>query len=127
MSKPKSEVTHDKYFKDAHFLYEIFSILKDSNEQKKFIKDILTTTELRMLKRRWHIANLIAEGYDLRTVANLSGTSTQTVNTVKNKLEEGAGGLKVAIQRVHNLAKKEKKNFLKSKKRGGSKFVKSWF
>ncbi len=128
MGKPKTEIEERAYFKDIHFLYEIINSLRNVDELKIFLKDILTRSELRMLKRRWHIANLLAQGHDIRTAARKSKTSTQTVSKIKNTLDEGYGGLKLALERSFVKAKKEEKKFLNSKKtRGGSKFVKGWF
>ncbi len=127
MGKPREEVDHKDYFKDIHFLYEIFSSLKNTDEVKLFIKDLLTRSELRMLKRRWHVANLLNQRYDIRTVANMSKTSTATVNKIKRIIEEGNGGLSIAMKRAQEREIKDKKKFLKSKSRGGSKFVKNWF
>lgn len=128
MAKPKEEVKQDAYFKDIHFLYEIFNRFKNTPEIKIFLKDILTTSELRMLKRRWNIANLLVKGLDIRTVANRSKTSTQTVSKVKKALEEGYGGLRLALERALEDEKKSTKKYIKSKSPyGGSKFVKGWF
>lgn len=127
MSKPKYEVNQKEYFKDIHFLYEIINNLKNVEEIKPFLKDILTSSELRMLKRRWHIANLLFEGNDVRTVAMKSKTSTQTVSKIKKILEEGHGGLKQALEKSFEKQRKEKEVYIKSlKPRGGSKFVKGW-
>ncbi|HVF69784.1 MAG TPA: YerC/YecD family TrpR-related protein [Xanthomonadales bacterium] len=127
MGKPIEEVKDKEYYKDIHFLYEILGTLKSVEEVKLFIKDIHTRSELRMFKRRWHIANLLLEGHDIRTVADKAKTSTQTVSRIKKVLEEGYGGLKLAIERVNEKAKKEEEQFLKSKStKGGSKFVKGW-
>jgi uncharacterized protein YerC len=52
MSKPKEEIDSKNYIKDVHFLYEIFSALNDSADQKHFLKDILTASEIRMIKKR---------------------------------------------------------------------------
>lgn len=128
MSKPKSEIDQKEYFKEIHFLYEIINNLKNVEEIKPFLKDILTSSELRMLKRRWHIANLLFEGNDVRTVAMKSKTSTQTVSKIKRILEEGYGGLKLALEKSFEKQKKEKEKYQKSiKHKGGSKFVKGWF
>jgi len=128
MSKPKSEVDQKEYFKEIHFLYEIINNLKNVEEIKPFLKDILTSSELRMLKRRWHIASLLFEGNDIRTVAMKSKTSTQTVSKIKKVLEEGHGGLTTAIERSFEKQKKEKDQYLKSiKPNRGSTFVKTWF
>lgn len=128
MSKPKSEVDQKEYFKEIHFLYEIINNLKNVEEIKPFLKDILTSSELRMLKRRWHIASLLFEGNDVRAVAMKSKTSTQTVSRIKKILEEGHGGLKIALEKSFGKQKKDREIYLKSiKPKGGSKFVKGWF
>lgn len=128
MSKPKTEIDQKEYFKEIHFLYEIINNLKNVEEIKPFLKDILTSSELRMLKRRWHIANLLFEGNDVRTVAMKSKTSTQTVSKIKKILEEGHGGLKLALEKSFDKQKNDREKYLKSiKPKGGSKFVKGWF
>lgn len=128
MSKPKSEVDQKEYFKEIHFLYEIINNLKNVEEIKPFLKDILTSSELRMLKRRWHITSLLFEGNDVRAVAMKSKTSTQTVSKIKKILEEGHGGLKLALEKSFGKQKKDREKYLKSiKPKRGSKFVKSWF
>lgn len=125
MTKPKKEVEEPTYFRDIHFLYEILNNLKNVEEVKIFIKDILTRSELRMIKRRWHVANLLYDGWNMREVAGKSRTSTQTVWKVKSILEGERGGLKLAIERVRSHMKKEREEYLKSKRpSGGSKFVK---
>lgn len=128
MTKAKKEVAEKEYYKDIFFFYKIISNLKNVEEAKLFLKDILTSSELRMLKRRWHIASLLYDGLDIRTIAYKTKTSTQTVSKIKRIMEEGQGGLILAVSRVKAIAAKEHKEFLKTKKpRGGSKFVKSWF
>lgn len=128
MSKAKIEVEEKEYFRDIHFLYEILGELKNIDEVKIFIKDILTPSELRMLKRRWHIANLLHDGMKLRDVARKSRASTQTVSKIKSILEGERGGLLLAIKRVRTQMKKQRDAYLKSKRPArGPKFVKGWF
>ena len=122
MSKPGKEVEDKQYFKDIHFLYEILYSLKNVEEVKLFLKDILTKSELKMLKRRWHIANLLYEGFDIRTVAFKSKTSTTTVLKIKQILDDGTGGIYLALKKTNKIQNKEKKKIL-----GGSKYVKNWF
>lgn len=129
MSKPKTEVDKKEYFKEIHFLYEILNDLKNVEEIKLFLKDILTASELRMLKRRWHIATLLSKGNDVRTVAYESKTSTQTVSRIKLVLEEGKGGLKLALERSIKREERERKEYVKKNQKfaSSSKFVKGWF
>lgn len=128
MSKPKIEIKNKEYYKEIHFLYEIINSLKNVEEVKIFIKDILTKSELRMIKRRWHIANLLFEGLDIREVAYRAETSTATVSKIKRILEEGYGGLKLAIEKSKLKEKQNLEKYLKSKHLASSpKLVKDWF
>lgn len=110
MPKPKFEAENKEYFRDIHFLYEIINALKDVDEIKLFLKDLLTRAEMRMFKRRWHIACLLDQGYDMREVARRADASTQTVNNIKKILEEGRGGLKIALEKTKGKIRPEKKN-----------------
>lgn len=116
MSKPKTEVDQKSYYKDIYFMYHIFSVLDDVNECKCFIKDILTASELRMLKRRWHIAKLLHKGLTIREVSKISKTSTGTVSRIYKVLREGQGGLKLAIEKSQAKEKKEKRSRKKNKR-----------
>lgn len=128
MPKPREEVKEEAYYKDIHFLYEVLFSFKSIDELKLFLKDILTRSELRMLKRRWHIANLLSQGMDLRSVAKKSKTSTATVSRVKHILEEGNGGLKMALARLEIKSNAIlRKTIKKASFKGGSKYVKGWF
>lgn len=109
MVKPVAEVNNKEYFKDIFFLYEIISRLKNKEEIKKFLKDLLTVSELRMIKRRWHIACLLEAELPVRTVAKQTGTGTNTVIKIADKLENGYGGLKVALERTKSERAKRKK------------------
>lgn len=127
MAKPRLDLQEKDYIKSTHFLYEILNILKNVEEVKWFLKDILSSSELRMLKKRWHIASLLIQGLDIRTIAHRTQSSTQTVMRIKQTLEEGKGGLKIAVQRTFEIESKQKKEYIKNKiPKQSSKFVKGW-
>lgn len=109
MSKPFKEVENQEYFKDIYFLYEIISRLKNKEEIKRFLKDMLTPAELRMFKRRWHIACALEVKIPIREVAQITNTSTATVLKISQKLENGYGGLKNALERTRMERRKKKK------------------
>ncbi|MBI4999813.1 hypothetical protein HZB97_03530 [Candidatus Gottesmanbacteria bacterium] len=102
MGKPRQEVREKEYFKDIHFLYEILNKMRNVKEVKVFLKDMLTPCELRMFKRRWHMACLLDDGWDIRKVAQEAKASTSTVLRVKEKIENGLGGLKLALHRTRS-------------------------
>lgn len=128
MAKTRKEVDNKEYIKEIHFLYEIINSLKNTEEVKLFLKDILTRSELIMLKRRWHIANLLVLGMEMRDVAMEAHASTNTVIRVKKILEEGRGGLLLAIQKAKDQEREDIKKYRKSKiPKQSSTFVKGWF
>jgi TrpR-related protein YerC/YecD len=128
MGKPQDEIKEKSYYRDIYFLYDALNSLDNIDEVKLFMKDMLTKSELRMLKRRWHIANLLFQGNNIRSVAIEANASTQTVVRLKQILEEGQGGLSLAIQRTHKkIIDQHKKQNNAKRYRGGSKYVKGWF
>ena len=110
MSKPKKEVEDEKYYKDIHFLYEVITRLRKKEEVKNFLWDILTPSELRMIKRRWHIAcELEDKSSSVRRIARRTETSTGTVLTIARRLDEGKGGLRKALEDTYRERNKIKK------------------
>ena len=100
MAKVKYNLQNKRFIKDIHFLYEILNEMKNLGEVKILLKDLLTPSELKMFKRRWAIACLLDEGYDVRRAANKLKCGTEAVLRVKKILEEGYGGLKLALKRT---------------------------
>ena len=101
MSKPKNEVKDQIYTTEVDFLYQIIlKAAKSANELKFFLEDLLTSSEIRMIKRRWHVANLLDEGKSVRQVAAEAGVGTDTVERIARRIEEGKGGLAKALEHV---------------------------
>lgn len=55
--------------------------IKDSNIQipNDILKNLLTPSEVRMLKNRWQIINLLGEGISIRKIASKVKVGTDTV------------------------------------------------
>lgn len=99
MAKPKEEVKNPIYQTEVDFLYEIIlKTAKAKDELRTFLEDLLTSSEIRMIKRRWHVANLLDEGKSIRGVAQEAGVGTDTVERIAKRLEEGKGGLIRALE-----------------------------
>jgi len=124
MSKPKEEINTSTYIKDIHLLYEIIGLFSNTDDLKLLLKDMLTSSELRMFKRRWYIANLLYDELDIRTIAHISNSSTSTVIKIKQILFEGKGGLKKAIEKARLESRNEKKSQTKGY---SSTYMKKWF
>ena len=106
MVKPKKEIDSEGYTQAVDFLFQIFQRLgSDPSTWKNFLQDLLTPSEMRMIKRRWHIATLLHEQKSVRQVASEARVGTDTVMRVWQKIKRGTGGLKKALS---FLPKKEK-------------------
>ena len=105
MAKQLEELTDEKYLKETYLFYKSFvQNCRDVEDCKKFLKDLLTPSELRMLKRRWYIARLLALGKSIREVAHDADVSTATVVRVSQVLSDDTSMLKKALKSVENTS-----------------------
>jgi len=109
MAKPKEELKEREYFKNIVFLFEILNKFRTVGEVKLFLSDLLTDSELRMIKKRWHIACLLDSGLGVRKAARRTKASTQTVLRVKKRMVSGSGGLRLALARTKRTQRQEGK------------------
>ena len=72
------------------------------------LKHILTPSEVRMLKNRWQIINLLENGLSIRYIAKEVKVGTDTVIRVSRVLEKS--GLRKLLDMKGNNAKKIKSN-----------------
>lgn len=71
---------------------------KNISVPDNIFKKLLTRSEVRMLKNRWQILNLLEEGLSIRKVAERVGVGTDTVVRVSKMMESGE--LKNVVGRV---------------------------
>ncbi len=92
-------------------LLEAIASLKTSEECRAFFADLATPDELASMADRWNTARLLDEGLPYREINELTGVSTATVTRVARALTLGAGGYRLAMDRIKgkNRAKREGK------------------
>jgi TrpR-related protein YerC/YecD len=71
-----------------------------------FMRDLCTLEELQALSHRWQIALLLEERLPYLQIAERLGTSTTTVTRVAHWLRHGAGGYRLALERVRRTARR---------------------
>jgi len=124
MAKPKKEIDSENYTQAVSLLFQIFQKLaSDPSSWKKFLCDLLTPSEMRMIKRRWHIATLLHQGRSVRQVASEAGVGTDTVMRVWQKIKRGTGGLKKALSFLPKKEKLQKRTLRKVKIGGITRWV----
>ena len=80
-------------------------IEKKINIPSDVIINLLTPSEIRMLKNRWQIVNLLEEGLSIRNIAKQARVGTDTVVRVSRMVENGG------LKRVINKTKSDKLPF----------------
>jgi TrpR-related protein YerC/YecD len=74
--------------------------LRTESEMTAFLRDLCTRAELEALAHRWQTARLVDEGVSYIEIAERVPTSTATVTRVAQWVRHGAGGYRIALDRV---------------------------
>ena len=82
--------------------------LKTPDEVKRFLRDLCTRAELEALVHRWQTARLLEEGVPYLEIAERVPTSTATVTRVAQWVRHGAGGYRIALDRVEKRVEKRR-------------------
>ncbi len=87
-------------------LADAFATLRSRAEYRRFLRDLCTLSELEALAHRWQIAQLLDEGRSsYLEISERVGASTATVTRVAQWLRAGAGGYRVAPERMRRKRK----------------------
>jgi TrpR-related protein YerC/YecD len=81
-------------------LFKAISGLESRDEVKQFFTDLCTPAELMAMADRWKAARLLRDGLSYREIYEKSGVSTATVTRVARCLTLGAGGYRLALERL---------------------------
>ncbi|MEO5633602.1 YerC/YecD family TrpR-related protein [Gaiella sp.] len=74
--------------------------LRTDGEVTAFLRDLCTRSELEALAHRWQTARLVDKGVPYVEIAERVPTSTATVTRVAQWVRHGAGGYRIALDRV---------------------------
>lgn len=74
--------------------------LRSRDEVRRFLRDLCTLPELEALAHRWQIVLLLQKGAPYVEIAERVPTSTATVSRVAQWLRHGAGGYRIALERL---------------------------
>lgn len=98
--------------KKINELIDAMLVLKNSNEARKFLRDLLTESELVEFGNRWKAARMLAQKIPYTEIIKDTGLSSTTVARVSDWLNGGMGGYKLILQRLnhhHNRFSAEKR------------------
>ena len=78
--------------------------LETPEELRRFLVDLCTPAELEAMADRWAVVPELAEGRAYREIHDRTGVSVTTVGRVARCLSLGAGGYRVAAERLGHLS-----------------------
>ena len=86
--------------KNKRELYNALLSLKNEDECKKFLRDLLTEAEIKEFTNRWKVAQMLSKKVDYETIAKQTGMSSTTIARISKWLNNGMGGYKLMLKRL---------------------------
>ncbi len=75
--------------------------LKNADECYKFFEDVCTIKEIVEISQRLEVACMLTEKQSFQSITEKTGVSSATIGRVNRCLNYGAGGYKLAIERLN--------------------------
>jgi TrpR-related protein YerC/YecD len=83
-------------------LIQAILTLKTSDEIKRFLRDLMTETEIEEFSKRLQAAEMLTENIPYSIIVKETGLSSTTVARVAKWLNSSLGGYKTVIKRLHH-------------------------
>ena len=81
-------------------LYKALLSLKNEDECKKFLRDLLTEAEIKEFANRWCVAQMLDKKISYEKIEKETGMSSTTIARVQKWLTNGKGGYKLMLKRL---------------------------
>ena len=82
--------------------------MRTPKEMKAFLDDLCTPAELEAIADRWRVVPLLLEETPYREIHDRTGVSVTTIGRIARCLSFGAGGYRLAAERVPRPARNRK-------------------
>lgn len=87
---------------DIRLLYDALLLLENSEEAKKFLRDLLTEAEIKEFANRWKVARMLDQKIPYEIITKETGMSSTTVARISKWLTQGKGGYKLMLKKINN-------------------------
>lgn len=84
---------------DAIELVRSLLSLRNVREAVRFLRDLLTEDEIRMIVNRWRVARLLDAGTSYVEIERRTGLSSRTIARISRWLSRGEGGYRMLLAR----------------------------
>ena len=85
---------------DAEELFRAILKLKNTDEAKKFFRDLLTEPEMLDFAERWKVARLLDRGVPYTEISRQVWMSSKTIARIQRWLKRGKGGYRLVLDRT---------------------------
>lgn len=82
------------------FLYETILLLNTKEEVEKYLSDLCTIPELKVISQRAVVAKMLSQESNYQDIVKKTGASTATISRVNRSLQYGAGGYEIIFSRL---------------------------
>lgn len=76
--------------------------LQTVRDARRFIRDLMTEDEIRMIVERWRVARLLHQGVSYREIERQTGASSRTIARISHWLRSGEGGYRQMLSRAES-------------------------
>lgn len=92
--------------KHAKALYKAILALKNENECKRFLRDLLTEKEIKEFANRWKAVRMLDQKIPYEEIEKATEMSSTTIARVNKWLTNGKGGYRLMLKRLISKDKK---------------------
>lgn len=91
-----------KYSKKNKKLIDVILALKSQDEAEKFLRDLLTESEIDEFSNRWQAAKMLDNNIPYTQIIKKTGLSSTTVARISKWLNSGMGGYRLMLDRLNH-------------------------
>ena len=91
---------------DTKNLYKALLSLKNEDECKKFLRDLLTKEEIQEFVNRFKVAQMLDKKISYKKIEKETGMSSTTIARVSKWLTKGMDGYRLVIDRLNDMTNK---------------------
>ena len=88
--------------KDTKELFRAIAALKNENQTRNFLRDLMTEREIIEFSSRWKAAKMLDQKISYTNICKETGLSSRTVARISKWLNSGMGGYKQMIVALHH-------------------------
>jgi TrpR-related protein YerC/YecD len=90
-------IEQDLRNRDTDALLDALVRLQSRREARRFVRDLMTADEIRMVVDRWRVARMLHTGCTYRQIEERTGLSSRTIARISRWLRSGEGGYRAML------------------------------